>query len=100
MLEALADSLGIPVAAAVGLVVLVCVQLALQAVALVHLARRTGEARPPRWVWTIIVLIGGLLGAVAYLAFGRTPETPGTTTSSSRDRDGALDRVFGRRVDR
>lgn len=47
-------------------------QLTLLIVALVDLTRREADRiRGPKWVWIVVLLLGSLLGSVAYFVFGR-----------------------------
>jgi hypothetical protein len=58
--------------AIVALVALGVVQLTLQIGALVDLARRSAVNGGRKWVWVAVTVLGGLIGAGAYLAIGRT----------------------------
>lgn len=68
----------LPTGFLVVVVVLGIVQLTLDVVALVDLARRPVErvALGNKWVWVAIVLLVNLLGAILYLAVGRRPAPP------------------------
>jgi 4-amino-4-deoxy-L-arabinose transferase-like glycosyltransferase len=52
---------------------LVAVQLALMIAALVDLARRE-RTRGPKWLWALIIVLGELLGPIAYFLLGRREE--------------------------
>jgi 4-amino-4-deoxy-L-arabinose transferase-like glycosyltransferase len=52
---------------------LVAVQLALMIAALVDLARRE-RTRGPKWLWALIIVLGELLGPIAYFLLGRQEE--------------------------
>jgi hypothetical protein len=49
---------------------LVLLQLTLMIVALVDLVRRE-KTRGPKWVWTLVIIFGELIGPIIYLIFGR-----------------------------
>lgn len=109
-MEGLADALevSVPVLAAIGVVWLA--QLALQVWALVDLARRRRVAMDNKWVWLAIIVLGGFLGTVAYLAVGRRVEavsyerSPGTdgrsAASTARTKaESAADVLYGNHED-
>ncbi len=52
---------------------LLVIQLGLMIVALLDLARRE-HTRGPKWVWAIIIIVGELIGPLAYFLFGRSDE--------------------------
>ena len=58
--------------------VLALVQLALDVVALVDLARRPRESVVfgNKWAWVAIIVLANLVGAILYLAAGRQPASP------------------------
>jgi len=91
---------GIPREAVIAVLLLVAVQLTVQIVALVDLARRPSVRTGKKWMWALIIILGGLLGAILYFAFGRTDDAAGSALDSSPDsartgsRD-ALDRLYG-----
>jgi hypothetical protein len=49
---------------------IVLLQLTLMIVALVDLVRRE-KTRGPKWVWTLVIIFGELLGPIIYFIFGR-----------------------------
>ena len=49
---------------------LVLLQLILMIVALLDLIRRE-KTRGPKWLWTIVIVLGELIGPIVYLIFGR-----------------------------
>ena len=49
---------------------IVLLQLILMIVALVDLIRRE-KTRGPKWLWTIVIVLGELIGPIVYLIFGR-----------------------------
>ena len=73
MLDQLARLLGVSTAVAAVVLALAVVQVATQAYALVDLVRRKGVRGGKKWVWAIVATLGGLLGAIVYLAVGRSP---------------------------
>ncbi|CAM3506342.1 PLD nuclease N-terminal domain-containing protein [Marinicrinis lubricantis] len=48
-------------------------QFILQIVALISLWK-TEDASAPKWIWAVVIVIGTLLGTVAYFIFGRRNE--------------------------
>ena len=83
MLERLAQMLGVSTGVAGILVALIVLQLATQAYALVDLARRDAVRGDRKWVWALVIALGNLPGAVAYLAAGRMPPTIDVSTTRS-----------------
>ncbi len=55
------------------IVPLLLLQLGLMLAALLDLSRRE-HTRGPRWLWVIIIVLGELIGPVAYFLIGRTDE--------------------------
>jgi len=49
---------------------LVLLQLTLMIVALVDLIRRE-KTHGPKWIWTLVIILGEIIGPVIYLIFGR-----------------------------
>jgi hypothetical protein len=72
------DLASLPAGVLVALVVLVLAELALDAIALISLAKRPREAVlfGNKWVWVAIILVINPLGAIVYLAVGRTAAAP------------------------
>lgn len=92
---------GLPVAARVAVIALGVLQLTLQVFALIDLSRRRNVLGDRKWVWALVASLGGLGGAVVYLAVGRAVppkvlpgDEPGAGTEGARRR--ALDTLFGR----
>ncbi len=56
------------------LVPLVLVQIGIQVFALIDLIRRARVKGGNKVLWAIIVLLGGLLGALVYIVLGREEE--------------------------
>lgn len=51
---------------------ILALQAVLAATALVSLAKaETGSVRGPKWVWVLIIIVGNLLGSIAYFVGGR-----------------------------
>jgi hypothetical protein len=55
------------------LIPLIVIQLILMAVALFDLAHRE-QVRGPKWLWVIVIVVGEMIGPVAYLLVGRKEE--------------------------
>jgi len=81
--------------------VLVVVQLTLQIIALVSLAKTPAERVTiggKKWIWAVIILLGEIVGAIIWFVAGRTPAqaaevVPGTATAD-RARN-AADALYG-----
>lgn len=67
------------------ILVLGIVQISLQVYALIDLARRDVVEGGRKWVWVAAVLIGGLIGTIAYLAVGRPPPKVDTRADVTGD---------------
>ncbi len=50
---------------------IIFIQLVLQVVALVDLAKRKRVTGGNKWVWVVAIVLGNMLGAAAYLLMGR-----------------------------
>jgi len=87
----------------VALVLLVLAELALDVIALVSLARRPREAVVfgNKWVWVAIILVINPLGAIVYLAVGRTAAAPiehtVPSTTSNTTTTTIADALYGER---
>ena len=103
MLDKLAHLLGVSPFVGACIVVLGVVQISLQVYALIDLARRDEVEGGRKWVWVVAVLVGGLLGTIAYLAVGRppakvdTPRAGGTSTSGDEAAQRAVDVLYNPR---
>jgi hypothetical protein len=75
VLDWIAGRLQVSSTVAAILLVLTVVQLATQAYALVDLAMRGAVRGGRKWVWALVIALGNLPGAIAYLAAGR-PSPP------------------------
>ena len=83
MLDRFARLLDVSPTVAAILLILVATQLALQVYALVDLARRDAVRGDKKWVWAIVIAFGNFVGAIAYLAVGRTPTMADASTAAS-----------------
>jgi hypothetical protein len=89
-----------PRAGVIALLVILALQVSLQVFALVDLARRPAVRGGRKWVWAVVIIAVSLLGAILYLAIGRTPDAvehepegpDDIARTTSRD---ALDRLYG-----
>ena len=101
MLDWFARHLEVSPAVAAALLVLSVVQLAMQVYALVDLARRGAVRGGKKWVWALVVALGSLPGAIAYLAAGRTPSDvaagPGAKAAGEETVRRAVDSLYGPR---
>ena len=71
MLARIAQLLEVSTTVAALLLALIALQVATQAYALVDLARRHTVRGGRKWVWALVIALGNLPGAIAYLAAGR-----------------------------
>ena len=88
MLDRLARFLQVSTPVAAIMLVLVVVQVALLVFSLVDLARRDHVRGERKWVWALIIVLGNLPGAIAYLVAGRpapTLDLPGGVSAGGRD---------------
>lgn len=76
MTEFLAALRSLPLAARVALGVLLAVQLGLQLYGLRDLARRPRVPGGRKWPWALLIVLGNLVGAITYLALGRSAAGP------------------------
>ena len=86
MLDRLARLLEVSPAVAVVLLVLTIAQLGTQAYALVQLARSNAVRGGRKWVWALVIALGNLPGAIAFLAAGRPApqvDVPGAGSGAS-----------------
>ena len=81
MLDRFARLLEVPTTVAAIALALVVAQVATQIYALVDLARRDGVRGGKKWVWALVIALGNLPGAIAYLAAGRA--TPAAHVGSA-----------------
>ena len=101
MLDSLARHLGISTGLAGALLLLVAVQLGTQVYALVDLTRRDAVRGGRKWVWAVVVALGNLPGAIAYLAAGRAISPAevsgdsGAKTAGEEAVQRAIDAVYG-----
>ncbi|MEO7963943.1 MAG: PLDc N-terminal domain-containing protein [Gemmatimonadaceae bacterium] len=93
----------LPLPALVLLGALALLQLSLQAWGLVDLSRRSVVPGGRKWVWAVVIVLGGVVGAAAYLAVGRGAASdavlPGGAAASRLEdeaaRQRAIDRLYG-----
>jgi Phospholipase_D-nuclease N-terminal len=87
------------------IVVVGAAEVVLDVVALVDLYRRPASrvVTGNKWVWVAIVLLVNMVGAILYLAVGRTPAPApdaGATQRPPRERmEGIADELYGPRED-
>ena len=96
--------LSLPPAALAALGALAVVQITLDVVSIVDLARRPAErlAFTNKWVWLAIILLVNTVGAIVYLVAGRKPAATADARPGSpaavRAAD-AADLLYGKRGD-
>lgn len=57
------------------LIPLIVIQVGLQIYALLDIYRRKTVREPlPAWAWAVIVLVGSMLGPIAYFVLGRSED--------------------------
>lgn len=93
----------LPAAARAGLVALVAVQVAVEAAALVVLARTPADRVRfgKKWPWVLAILFVNLVGAVVFFAAGRLP-APASGEAGSQGASGdtmarAVEVLYGRK---
>ncbi|HJU74134.1 MAG TPA: PLD nuclease N-terminal domain-containing protein [Gemmatimonadaceae bacterium] len=81
----------------IALIALGTVQLTLQVIALIDLSKRPAVAGGRKWVWIIVIVLGGLIGAFAYLAAGRAQVSGAGESLAGNDeaRRRAIDKLYG-----
>lgn len=84
MLDRFAQLLGVSATVAAMILALIVAQLAAQVYALVDLARRDTVRGGRKWVWALVIAMGNLPGAIAYLAAGRVAATVDISGASGR----------------
>lgn len=101
MIDAISSQLGgIPREGVIALLALLSLQVIVQLLACVDLARRRTVRGGKKWVWVLVIIACSLPGAALYLAYGRMPDPaePGPDTAHEQagtaGRD-ALDRLYG-----
>ena len=83
MLDRFTQMLGISTGVAAILLGVIVLQVATQVYALVDLVRRDAVRGDRKWVWALVIALGNLPGAIAYLAAGRMPPTVDATRAGS-----------------
>lgn len=92
--------LQLPLFARVLLALLALVQLSLQIWGLVDLSRRENVPGGRKWLWALVIVAGGLVGAIVYHAIGkRAPEQASDFDATPRGerqdkRREAIDRLY------
>lgn len=91
--------LQLPLAARALLALVAVVQLSLQVWSLVDLTRRETIPGNRKWLWALVIVAGGLVGAIVYQAIGkRAPEQASDSDARTQgNRREALDRLYGDR---
>ena len=102
MLEWLARRLEVSSGVAAALIALAVVQLALQVYALVDVAKRGAVRGGNKWVWALMIALGGLPGAIVYLAVARMSSTDpvgggGAKAAGDESVRRAVDTLYGPR---
>jgi hypothetical protein len=101
MLDWFARRLEVSPTVAAILLMLIVVQFSTQLYALVDLMRRDTVRGDRKWVWALVITLGNLPGAIAYLAAGRPPasiDVPATSGVSSVGGESvkrAVDALYG-----
>ena len=90
----------LPTAVIAGLIALATVQLTLQIISLVDLARRPTVVGGRKWPWALLIIAGTLIGALLYLALGRAMRAPTLGTGEPQAggeaaRRRAIDELYG-----
>ena len=83
MLDRFTHMLGISTGVAAILLGVIFLQVATQVYAMVDLLRRDAVRGDRKWVWALVVALGNLPGAIAYLAAGRMPPAVDVSTAGS-----------------
>ncbi len=102
MIESISAELGVPASVAWALIALGVVQLVLQIWALVDLTRRPRVRMDKKWLWALIIILGGnmLIGPIVYFAIGRNvPEPVDIAAGPGADGDRtrrAVDTLYGK----
>lgn len=101
-MESLSQSLDVPVAALLGIGLLIVVQLTLQVIAVVGLVR-TPAARVSlggrKWLWVLIIVLGEIVGPILWFAAGRTaaPADDSARRPNEEQKRSAADALYGDR---
>lgn len=95
--------LALPTPALVVIGALIVVQLTLQVLALVDMAKRPASGLTlPKWGWAAIIVLGEILGPILYWVAGRKPAAAADNRSAvpagTRASD-AADLLYGQRKD-
>ena len=98
MLDWIARRLEVSSSVAGALIALAVVQLAMQVYALVDVVKRGAVLGGNKWVWALVIALGGLPGTIVYLAVGRISSTgPGGAAKAAGDETvrRAVDSLYG-----
>ena len=105
MLDWLAARLDVSRPVAAIMLAFVAIQIAVQAYALVDLARRDNVRGGRKWVWALVIAFGNIVGAIVYLVAGRTPPPLdlssggfGPSAASGEAARRAVDALYGPRT--
>ena len=100
-----ADLSTLPIGVLVGLGVLLVLELALDVIALVSLARRPRAriALGSKWIWVAIIVLLNVIGPILYFAIGRKTDGPAEVPAPARESgasaESIADSLYGRRDD-
>jgi Phospholipase_D-nuclease N-terminal len=107
MLDRFARLLDVSTTVVAIILALIVVQVATQVYALVDLARRDAVRGGRKWVWAVLITLGNLPGAIAYLVAGRAaPEVDvssagsGASAASAEAARRAVDALYNPRDQR
>ena len=90
MLDRFARLLDVSTTVVAIMLAIIVAQVATQVYAFVDLARRDAVRGGRKWVWALVIALGNLPGAIAYLVAGRsTPEVDATSAGSGASAAGA-----------
>jgi hypothetical protein len=101
VIDAISSQLGgIPREGVIALLALLSLQVIVQLLACVDLARRRTVRGGRKWVWVLVIIAGSLPGAALYLSLGRMPDPAEPGPGTTHERAGAagqdaLDRLYG-----
>lgn len=98
MIQSLSEVLGgLSAPVLIAIAVVVVVQCVFQVYCLVDLWRRPAVMGGRKWLWALIIVAAGLLGALVYFALGRVPAGSASTDAGAGGADAtrrALDRLY------
>ena len=93
------DLASLPPGVLVALVALAAAEVGLDAIALISLARRpqAAVAFGNKWAWLAIILVINPIGAIVYLAVGRTAVAPTPRVETAASPTSIADALYGKR---